>query len=329
MPRAMGRDHPHHASFRRRREDEPARGSMPESAAAEDPPAPDEQKHSVRLTHPGRLYWPHDGITKKGLAEYWAAVWRHAAPFLTGRPLALVRCPEGIDGPRFFQKHIWKGIGSAVMQVQDPRAPGGTPLLAIRDFDGLMALVQGASLEIHPWGARVADMEHPDLLVMDLDPGPDVAWPAVIAAAREVRARLEAAGLAAFVKTSGGKGLHVVSPLRPEAGWRTARAFTKSLAEAMAADSPDLFTASISKARRKRRILIDFLRNQRGATAVAPWSSRAWPGAPVSMPLAWDELDKVTDAGAFTIANTADRLAGLEADPWGAFHAAAVPLKAA
>ena len=320
-----GDGHLRHASFRGLRDDKPATEIVREAAPA--PPADDPPpKRRVRLTHPDRVYWPDTGVTKEGLADYYAGVWRFIAPFVVGRPLALVRCPEGIEGPRFFQKHPWKGADKAIRAVADPRAPGDQRYLAIDTLDGLMALVQGAALEIHPFGAPLADWERPDMLVMDLDPGEGVDWEAVIAAAREVKARLEAEGLAAFVKTSGGKGLHVCTPLVPKADWAAAKAFTKAMAEAMAADAPERFVATIAKAKRTGRILVDYLRNQRGATAVAAYSARARAGAPVSMPLGWEELGPAIGPQHFTVLNAPSRLAHLGADPWADFRAAAVPL---
>ena len=191
--------------------------------------APERPKSSVTLTHPDRVYWPDVGVTKEGLADYYAEAWPFMKPLIVGRALALVRCPDGIGGQTFFQKHAWKGLNRNIVLVKDPKEPEA--LISIRDFDGLMALVQSAALEIHPWGSTVTDWERPDMIVMDLDPGDDVTWASVIAAAEEVRARLKNAGLAAFVKTSGGKGLHVVSPIKPKAEWPAVKAFTKSIAE--------------------------------------------------------------------------------------------------
>jgi bifunctional non-homologous end joining protein LigD len=250
------------------------------------------------------------------------------APFVVGRPLALVRCPDGIDGQTFFQKHAWKGLNPNIVLVKDPVDPSGEALISIRDLDGLMALVQSAALEIHPWGSTVVNWERPDMIVMDLDPGEDVPWTSVIAAAEEVRSRLKSAGLAAFVKTSGGKGLHVVSPVRPKAEWPATKAFTKSIADAMAADSPERFVSTIPKARRHGKILIDYLRNQRGMTAVAPYSTRTRPGAPASMPLDWNELAPEIGPAYFTVRNTPTRLASLAADPWADFRASAAPIEA-
>ena len=314
-----------HASFRGLREDKPATEVVRESGpAAQTPKAP---KRRVTLSHPDRVYWPDEGITKEGLADYHAQVWPRIAPFIVGRPLALLRCPGGIDGPRFFQKHGWKGISKHIALVTDPGKKAEEAMVAINDLDGLMALVQSATLEIHPWGTTVADWDRPDTITMDLDPAEGVAWDAVVAGAQQVRQRLEDAGLTAFVKTSGGKGLHVVAPLVPRADWPTVKAFAKGLAEGMAKDAPDAYVSTVAKSKRKGRILIDWLRNQRGMTAVAAYSPRARAGAPVSMPVAWEELEQIGPAY-FTVANTPARLDALAHDPWEDFRAAAAPLEA-
>ena len=315
-----------HSAFRALREDKPARAIVREAHSAKAKPPP--QRRNVTLSHPDRVFWPDRGVTKEGLADYYAEVWPRMAPFVVGRPLALVRCPDGIDGSHFFQKHAWKGIDRAVVLVKDPSAPKEEPLISIGDLDGLMALVQAAALEIHPWGSTLGDWERPDMLVIDLDPGDNVAWTAVIDAAREVRARLERAGLAAFVKTSGGKGLHVVAPIKPKAAWPAAKALTKGIADAMAADSPARYVATIAKAKRSGKILIDYLRNQRGSTAVAPYSTRARAGAAVSMPLGWDELGPEVGPAHFTVENAPARLTALSDDPWKDFRAAAAPIEA-
>ena len=313
-----------HASFKALREDKAAREVVRESPSS-DPPAK-AQTSMIELTHPDRLYWPDDGVTKQGLADYYAEVWPRMAPFVVGRALALVRCPDGVTGQKFFQKHAWKGVSAAIALVEDPREKG-EPLISIRDLDGLTALVQMAVLEIHPWGSTVSDWERPDTIVMDLDPGEDVAWETVIEAATEVRRRLEEAGLAAFVKTSGGKGLHVVAPVKPKAEWPAVKAFTKAIADAMAADSPDRYVATIVKAKRTGKILIDYLRNQRGMTAIAAYSTRARPGAAVSMPIGWDELGPGIGPAHFTVFNAPARLAALARDPWDGFRAAEAPIE--
>jgi len=316
--------HLRHATFRGLREDKDAREIVAE--VDDTPPATTAPvaRPNVKLTHPDRIYWPDQGITKEGLADYYAAVWPQISPFIVGRPLALLRCPTGIGGQQFFQKHVWKGARREIRSIPEPK--GGDKLIGIDDLAGLIALVQAASLEIHPWGAISDDLDRPDQITMDLDPGDGVSWQAIIAAATEVQTRLADDGLATFVKTSGGKGLHVVAPLTPQAQWPKVKAYTKAMAQAMAADSPERYVATVAKARRKGRILIDYLRNQRGATAVAACSTRARPGAAVSAPLTWKELTLTTAADQFDLRNMPNRLARLGADPWEGFRAAAVPL---
>ncbi|MFC6490076.1 DNA ligase D [Nitratireductor sp. GCM10026969] len=312
-----------HASFRGLREDkkpEEVRRESKRKAPAE------KAMPAIRLTHPDRLYWKEAGVTKQGLAEYYFEVWPRMGPFVVDRPLALVRCPDGVDGQCFFQKHAWRGQSKEILQAQDPKEAGDQPIIAIDGLPGLLGLVQGGALEIHPWGARLGDLEKPDLINMDLDPGPGVPWEAVIEAAQEVRERLREAGLASFVKTSGGKGLHVVAPLKPRAQWDEVKAFAKSIADAMAGDDPERYVATVTKAKRKGKILIDYLRNGRGATAVAPYSTRARPGAAVSMPLDWEELSPAVGPAYFTVENVLPRLAALKTDPWEEFWKAAIPL---
>lgn len=318
--------HLRHASFRGLREDKPAEQIVRETPKT-DVKVPKPPRRTVKLTHPDRIYWPDEGITKEGLADFYADVWRLMGPYVVGRPLALLRCPNGIKGERFFQKHAWKGFNPNIVTVADPQDPGEEPWVSINDLDGMMGLVQSAALEIHPWGSTVGDWERPDIIILDLDPGEDVPWQSVLDAAREVRQRLVDAGLNPFVKTSGGKGLHVVAPLKPSAEWPEIKAFTKSLAEAMASDNPDRYVATITKSKRHGKILVDYLRNQRGQTAVAPYSTRARPGAAVSTPITWEELEPGIGPAYFTISNLPARLAAMRSDPWDGFRAAAVPLE--
>lgn len=318
-----------HAAFRGLREDKDARDVTGEGRPVPEPTAitPPSMRR-IKLTHPQRVYWPDEEITKERLADYYAAIWSWIAPHVVGRPLALLRCPDGIGGPQFFQKHEWKGMNAAIVRVQDPVEPKDAPSLAIADLDGLIALVQSAALEIHPWGSTLKDWERPDRIVIDLDPGEGVGWDDMVAAALEVRRRLESAGLGAFVKTSGGKGLHVVAPLKPDADWPVVKEFCHNLARRMAADDPQRFVATIAKAKRKGRILVDYLRNQRGATAVAAYSTRARPGAQVSAPLTWDELQAGAMPSEFTVETMPARLERLQSDPWDDFAASARPLRA-
>jgi bifunctional non-homologous end joining protein LigD len=313
-----------HASFRGLREDKPPEALGPAPAAG--PPTADRPAAIARLTNPDRIYWPDAGVTKEGLAEHYAAAWRRIAPHVVNRPLALLRCPNGVGGQCFFQKHAWRGQSREILTLTDPLDEGeDTTITAIDDLKGLLGLVQGGALEIHTWQSTTLDLERPDQIVMDLDPDDAVHPEAVVAAALEVRDRLADAGLPSFLKTTGGKGYHVVAPLEPKAGWTDVKAFAKSVADAMAADSPERYVATISKAKRRGRILVDYLRNGRGATAVAPYSTRARPGATVSMPLAWEELGPPIHPAYFTVPNTPARLAGAD-DPWTGFRAAAVPL---
>jgi bifunctional non-homologous end joining protein LigD len=304
-----------HAVFKGLREDKNARDVTREDAtvpsASPDPPA-----SAVKLTHPDRLLWPDAGVTKQGLADFYAEIWDWIRPHVTDRPLALVRCPEGIAGECFFQKHQWAGLGPYVARVADPT--DSQPVLAIDSLDGLIALVQAGVLEIHPWGARVSDLERPDRVTIDLDPGEGVSWDDLCAAAREVRERLAADKIVSFCKTTGGKGLHVVFPLTPAADWETVKAYTKAMADSMEKDAPARFVASATKARRGGRIFVDYLRNARGATAVGAYSTRARPGAPVSTPVDWDELGPGLVPGRFTVGNLLARLDSLSADPWAA-----------
>ena len=291
-------------------------------------PSADAAAAHVKLTHPDRLYWPDEGVTKEGLADYYTEVWRYIAPYIVGRPLALLRCPNGITGEKFFQKHAWKGLNPNIVLVKDPKDPSDEPLISINDLDGLLGLVQSAVLEIHPWGSTVSDWERPDMIVMDLDPGEGVPWQAVIDAAEETRQRLSRSG-------SGG--------LRQDLGWQGASRCGAAEAEGRLAcgqgvyesDLPMrwlltrpiiLFRPSTSRSG-VAKSSIDYLRNQRGATAVAAYSTRARPGAAVSMPLGWDELGPGIGPDYFTVDTMPTRLAALASDPWDGFRAAAAPLE--
>ena len=268
----------------------------------------------VRLTNPGRLLWPDQGITKQGLAEFYGEIADWILPHLVGRPLSLLRHPEGIDEKGFFQKHAWAGLSDRVRQVPVPNDE--QPMLVIDDLAGLLELVQASVLEIHPWGAKADRPELPDRVTIDLDPGDNVPWQRVIDAAHDVRRRLAVLKLESFAKTTGGKGLHVVFPLTPQADWDTVKAFAQSIASAMAADRPDLYTDNMAKSGRRGRIYVDYLRNGMGATAIGAYSTRAREGAPVSVPLAWDELGENIHSNHFTLLNLPKRLAFLDHDPW-------------
>jgi bifunctional non-homologous end joining protein LigD len=265
------------------------------------------------LTSPERLLWPADGVTKQGLADFYSETADWILPHLVGRPLSLVRCPGGIEETCFYAKHEWAGLDKSVRRIMTGK---DEPMLVVDDIDGLFALVQASVLEIHPWGSVATDLERPDRLIFDLDPGDGVSWSQVVEGAMEVRDRVKSAlKLESFVKTTGGKGLHVVVPLVPSIEWESAKAICKSMAEAMAADSPGRFLAHMTRSARKGRIFVDYLRNGRGATAVAAYSTRPRAGPTVSTPIGWDELSGAVKSDHFRVQNLGRRLAHLRRDP--------------
>ncbi|MBP2557590.1 bifunctional non-homologous end joining protein LigD [Neorhizobium galegae] len=318
--------HIRHAAFRGLREDKDPKDIVREGGPVNVAEQPKPPKRTVNLTHPDRVYWPDAGVTKAGLADYYTEVWRLMAPFVVNRPLALVRGPDGVGKQLFFQKHGWKGMTKNAVLVKDPTDPAEEDI-TIRNLDGLLGLVQGATLEIHPWGSNLDDWEKPDMVNIDLDPGEGVTWTDIIAAAHEVKRRFEDMGLVAFVKTSGGKGLHVVAPVKQKAEWPEVKAAMKALADGMAGDDPDKYVSTITKSKRTGKILIDYLRNGRGNTAVAPYSTRARPGAPVSMPVEWEELGGAIGPNYFTVINAPARIAQQAKDPWGDFRKAEAPIE--
>jgi len=270
----------------------------------------------VRLTHPERVLYPRDGITKQELAEYYAAVGSWMVPHVANRPLTLVRCPQGVGKQTFFQKHAKPPLPKSIRAI--PIDDDGTPAhyMAVDDLAGILELVQMSVLEIHTWGAHADDPEKPDFLVFDLDPDPAVKWEAVIDCARLLRKGLEQLGLESYVKTTGGKGLHVCAPMERRISWDDAKEFTRELTHVVVGSNPKLYTATMSKAQRRGKIFIDFFRNGRGATFIAPYSTRARDGAAVAMPLAWDELSPRLRADHFNVRNVMQRMAKLRADPW-------------
>jgi bifunctional non-homologous end joining protein LigD len=245
-------------------------------------------------------------------------------PQVAHRPLALVRCPQGRQRSCFYQQHAAPGMPASLARVTVPEARGTAEHVMVEDLAGLVGLVQIGVLELHPWGSRADDLAHPDRLIIDLDPAPDVPFSAVVTAALGVRERLSASGLPSFAKTTGGKGLHVTVPLTPGAGWAKVKAFAKELADSMAAEAPERFTAKAAKTGRKGRIFLDYLRNEQGATAVAAYSPRAREGAAVATPLAWEELTPRLDPQAFTVRTVPERVKG--EDPWAGFEKARATL---
>jgi bifunctional non-homologous end joining protein LigD len=315
------------ASFQGLREDKPAKLVMREtkalaakakSAVKRSAPKDSTKRNAktvvegVTLSHPDRVYWEDAKVSKRDLAEFYVSIWKWMRPHLVGRPIALLRCPEGAAGQCFFQKHATMGVATEHLHLIPEK---GDKILSIDDLAGLIALVQAGVLEIHTRGTMVDDRERGDRLVFDLDPGPGTGWKDVVAAAREVRERLERVKLKSFLKTTGGKGLHVVVPIKPES-WDTIKTFCHAVAESLAQDAPDRYVATATKSKRDKKIFIDYLRNSREATAVAPYSTRARPGAPVSTPVDWSELGSLKGANQFTVRNLPARLARLRKDPW-------------
>jgi bifunctional non-homologous end joining protein LigD len=274
----------------------------------------------VKLSSPDKPLWPDIGLTKQGLLDYYATVWPLMRPHVIDRPLSLVRAPNGIEGHSFFQKHAMPGMHDAVLRKKDK---DGEELLFIREFDGLAALVQLGTVEIHLWGAAIETVETPDQIIFDLDPDPGVPLDRVRDAALTVREKLREVGFESLLKTSGGKGYHVVVPLKPWAGWDRVKGFARDFARAMAQSEPALYTATLSKKARKGKIFIDYLRNGRGSTAIAPYSTRARPGASVAMPIAWEALAR-TAPDAFKAEAIRDD--GPPPEIWADFFESATPL---
>jgi bifunctional non-homologous end joining protein LigD len=267
----------------------------------------------VRFTHPDRVYWADVGVTKQDLADYYRAAWDWMAPQVVDRPLALVRCPDGTAGQCFFQKHASAGLTEKNLRtVIDSKK---RQIIAVEDLNGLLSLVQAGVLEVHVRGSMIDHLDTCDRIVFDIDPGDEVGWPEVVAAARDVRERLAAIDLESFVKLSGGKGLHVVLPV-DGADWDTTKTFAQAIALAMAADKPERYVAKMTKSLRTGKIFIDYLRNSLEQTAVAAYSTRARAGAPVSVPVTWDELGRTKSGNQYTVLNLGKRLGSLKQDPW-------------
>lgn len=278
-------------------------------------------KLPVHLTHPQRILYPDSGLTKLDLASFYTQIAPWILPHIVDRPLSLVRCPAGQSGKCFFQKHVGPGTPPELGRVPIEEGDGPTEYAYVRDLPGLLALVQMNVLEIHPWGSRRDNIEKPDRLTFDLDPGPGVSWQQVIEAALATREILAEHDLQSFVKTTGGKGLHVVVPIAPRRhDWSAAKGCCKRLAALLATRHPKLYTITMAKAARTGRIFIDYLRNDRGSTAVAAYSTRARPGAPVSTPIAWEELNNAIPSDHFHVANLPARLNSLKRDPWAKIH---------
>ncbi len=254
------------------------------------------------MSNRDRVIFPGTGETKGDLADYYIRVATLMLPFAGRRPISLVRCPQGRAKKCFFQKHDAGGFGSAVRHVPIREQGGGSEdYLYVDDADGLVHCVQMGTIEFHAWAAPAEAVERPDRMIFDLDPDEGLDFRAVSQAAVDIRDRLAEIGLVSFAMLSGGKGVHVIVPLAPGHTWEAHKDFAHRFAEALAMKKPDRFVATMSKAKRKGRIFIDWLRNQRGATAVVPFSARARAGAPVAVPVAWSELKDFDNAHPFSI----------------------------
>lgn len=270
----------------------------------------------VSISHPDRLMFPDQRLTKADIARFYERISDWIVPHVQGRPLTLVRCPEGMSGDCFFMKHskVWAPPALRRVSIQEKTKVGD--YLIADTVAAVVSLVQMDVLEIHTWNTRSDDVERPDRIVFDIDPGDRVPWTKVVESARLVRRMLETVGLASFPKTTGGKGLHVVVPLVPRADWKECLEFSRALAEAIERHSPANYTTAFAKAGRERKILVDYLRNNRTNTSVSAFSTRARAGAPVSMPLKWDEVTSSLNPAAWTVRTVERRLTALKRDPW-------------
>jgi bifunctional non-homologous end joining protein LigD len=317
------------ASFKGLREDKKAaevRREVPDPSLApktphkgkpEPAPEPVPTKLGFRVTHPDKIVDPETGVTKQALIDYYLAVAPRMVPHVTGRPLSLVRCPNGAGQKCFYQKQLGAGMPRGIDGVEIPKAKGDATetYVTVHSAEGLAGLAQMNVLEVHPWGSTNVDLEHPDRIIFDLDPDEAVSWPTLCEGALEVRERLKKLGLQSFVKTTGGKGLHVVAPIRPTLEWERIKAFTHAFTLQMEQDNSKLYISKMTKAARKNKIFVDYLRNEREATAVAPYSSRARLGMAAALPLEWNEL-KGSKGPKFLIAEFGEWKERLRKDPW-------------
>lgn len=273
----------------------------------------------VRVTKPDRVLWPEMGVTKRDLAGYYRAVARVILPRIRDRPLMLLRCPSGADGECFYQKHANASVPDVIPRVMVPEKEGKARYLYVNGVASLMGLVQMGALELHVWGARRDRLDRPDRLIFDLDPDARLPFGRVGEGALRLRGRLADLGLKSFPKVTGGKGLHVVAPITRRTGWDEARSFARAVAEQLVADHPHRYTLDASMAERRGRVYVDYLRNGSNATTIADYSPRARGGAPVAVPVAWDEVDPGAEGPPrFGLTDVLDRL-DRAADPWAGF----------
>jgi len=273
-----------------------------------------------KFSHPERVFYPQINVTKQDLANFYLKISRYILPYIINRPLTLVRCPQGLNEACFFQKHSNETLPPGIFTKSIKEKKDHAPYLYIKDITGLMGLVQIGALEIHTWGCQINTVENPDMMVFDLDPAENVDWKEVINTAKLLKKQLALVNLQSFVKTSGGKGLHVVVPLDSSASWDKVVTFAHAFTELIVSQHPTKYLSTMSKTKRSGKIFIDYLRNNRGATTVAPYSTRAKNNAPISTPLSWQELTVRIKPDSYTIENLLGRLAKLQKDPWQDFY---------
>jgi bifunctional non-homologous end joining protein LigD len=320
-----------HPSYQGLREDKPARD------VHRDKPVPiknvkekgmakaagksaDGEVAGIRISHPDRMIYPGSKITKLRLAEYYHEIADYILPYVANRPLSMVRCPGGTGEPCFFQRHVAQGQSPHLYDAKVGVKDRTETYVMIKDVKGLITLIQWGVIELHPWGCRADQPQLPDQIIFDLDPDPALHFKLVMNGIKDIRARMEEFGLESFVKTTGGKGLHIVIPIARKYTWPAIKAFAKAIALSMEHDNPELYIAKSSKAGRKGKIFVDYLRNDLTSTAVAPYSARAREGAPVAVPLAWGELTPSLKPAQLTIETVPQRLAKLKRDPWKNFY---------
>lgn len=269
----------------------------------------------VRITHPDRVLWPDMDVTKRDLADYYRAIENAILPRLRDRPLMLLRCPSGTEDQCFYQKHARDAVPDVVPRVEVPEKEGKATYLYVNGLRAILGLVQLGTLELHVWAARRDRLDRPDRLIFDLDPDEELPFGRVARAAVDLRDLLDELGLVSFPKLTGGKGMHLVVPIERRTGWEEARAFARGVAGRLEGEDPEGYTTDNAKEKRKGRVFIDYLRNAQNATTVADWSPRAREGAPVAVPMAWDEVNfRARKPPRYSIRDVPDRLE--DGDPW-------------
>ncbi len=308
-----------HATFMGLRSDKPAAQIVHEQPQVAESKKAQQARTVLKITHPERMIDSLSGTQKQQLAQFYESISEWVLPFLRHRPVSLLRAPEGIEGEQFFQKHSERLTIPHIKQLDAALDPGHARLMEIDSVQALVGAVQMGTVEFHTWGATSDKIETPDLFVLDLDPDPALPWKSMLEAAQLTLSVLDELGLDAFVKTSGGKGMHLVVPLARRDGWEPVKAFAKAIAQFMTAQLPERFTATSGPKNRVGKIFIDYLRNARGASTVAAYSVRARPGLPVSVPVSRKELQGLRGAQQWTVANLHQRLQGLKEDPWAGY----------